>query len=187
MFVTSIFEKKYSRETLACTRLSFSPHKQRCKRAVKQQKSEKLREARRGEPVSIFQNTSNCPLPEKMFLVSKCLSNPYVVITQLFLICFPHHFSTCNRLETARETPEPCACMYVLFFLQVCAWVCRLFTELLTYIVRLIQIVPVTVRQVMPCTCSVSEGLCVSLLSHRKEKNPWKHLKNKAYLLKHRR
>ena len=125
MFVTSIFEKKYSRETLACARLSVSPDKQRCKRAVKQQKSEKLREARRGEPVSIFQNTSNYPLPhplpEEMFLVSKCLPNPHVVITQLLLICFPHHLGTWNRLEKARETPEPCECMQVCFSFYKCA------------------------------------------------------------------
>lgn len=121
-----------------------------------------------------------------MFLVSKCLSNPYVVITQLFLICFPHHLGTCNRLETARETPEPCACMYVLFFftsvcvgMQIISWALNIYCKVN-----------------LDCTCystlgyamyMFDEGLYFSLLSHRKEKNPWKHLKNKAYLLKHRR
>lgn len=71
-----------------------------------------------------------------MFIVSKCLLNPYVVITQLFLICFPHHLGTCNRLETARETPEPCACMYVLFFftsvcvgMQIIYWALNIYCK----------------------------------------------------------
>ena len=119
-----------------------------------------------------------------MFLVSKCLPNPHVVITQLFLICFPHHLGTWHRLEKARETPEPCAGMYVLCVcvhvgMQVIYWALNIYCKVN-----------------LDCTCysmfgyamyMFNGGLYVSLLSHRKEKNPWNDLKNKAYLLKHRR
>ena len=90
-----------------------------------------------------------------------------------------------RHLQQARETPEPCACMYVLFFftsvrvgMQIIYWALNIYCKVN-----------------LDCTCystlgyamyMFDEGLYISLLSHRKEKNPWKHLKNKAYLLKHR-
>ena len=118
-----------------------------------------------------------------MFLVSKCLPNPYVVITQLFLTCFAHHLGTCNRLEKPQSPVH--VCMFCFFFtsvrvgMQIIYWALNIYCKVN-----------------LDCTCystlgyamyMFDEGLYFSLLSHRKEKNPWKHLKNKAYLLKHRR